>query len=178
MGITSVERNQQTAIFRYIVSFGNKVDVNIADLVAHFQNDSNVDVVSIYAEGIDAGEGRQLYNLLRVAQKPVIIYKSGRTEAGAKAAASHTAAMSGSYEVFRAACLQGGAILTEQLDDFYNYTKTFAVLAGRPCRGRRVAGVVNAGLEATMGADILDRLIPAEFSPDTVEALRALNTHG
>ena len=178
MGITSVERNQYTAIFRHIVSFGNKVDVNIPDLVAHFENDPHVDVVSIYAEGINTGEGRQLFNLLQKTQKPVIIYKSGRTEAGAKAAASHTAAMSGSYEVFRAACLQGGAILTEQLDDFYNFTKTFAVLSKRHCAGYRVAGVVNAGLEATMGADILDQLVPAVFQPQTVETLRALNTHG
>ena len=178
MGITCVERNQYTAIFRNIVSFGNKVDVNIPDLVAYFEDDPKIDVISIYAEGISLGEGRQFYDLLRVATKPVIVYKSGRTEAGAKAAASHTAAMSGSYEVFRAACLQGGCILTEELDDFYNFTKAFAVLSQHRCKGRRVAGVVNAGLEATMGADILEQLMPAEFAPATVEALRALNTHG
>ena len=178
MGITCVERNQYTAIFRNIVSFGNKVDVNIPDLVAHFERDPKIDVISIYAEGINMGEGRQFYDLLNVAKKPVIVYKSGRTEAGAKAAASHTAAMSGSYEVFRAACLQGGCILTEELDDFYNFTKTFAVLSKHPAKGCRVAGVVNAGLEATMGADILDQLVPAEFAPETVEQLKALNTHG
>ena len=178
MSITCIERNQYTAIFRNIVSFGNKADVNIPDLVAHFQADPKIDVISIYVEGIGAGEGRQFYNLLRTSGKPVIVYKSGRTEAGAKAAASHTAAMSGSYEVFRAACLQGGCILTEALDDFYNFTKTFAVLANHPARGCRVAGVVNAGLEATMGADILERLQPAEFAPATVDALKTLNTHG
>ena len=178
MGITCVERNQYTAIFRNIVSFGNKVDVDIPDLLAHFLRDEKIDVISIYAEGINAGEGRQFYNLISTSSKPVIVYKSGRTEAGAKAAASHTAAMSGSYEVFRAACLQGGCILTEELDDFYNFTKTFAVLSRHPAQGRRVAGVVNAGLEATMGADILDQLQPATFMPQTVETLKAFNTHG
>lgn len=178
MGITCVERNQYTAVFRNIVSFGNKVDVNIPDLVAYFEHDPKIDVISIYAEGINMGEGRQFFDLLQVAQKPVIIYKSGRTEAGAKAAASHTAAMSGSYEVFRAACLQGRCILTEELDDFYNFTKTFAVLSTHPARGCRVAGVVNAGLEATMGADILDQLTPAEFTAETVGKLKTLNTHG
>ena len=178
MSITCVERNQQTAVFRTIVSFGNKVDVNIPDLVAYFDRDPKTDVIAIYAEGVGEGEGRQFFNLLRASRKPVIIYKSGRTEAGAKAAASHTAAMSGSYEVFRAACLQGGCILTEELDDFYNYTKAFAVLSKHPARGCRVAGVVNAGLEATMGADILSKLTPATFTPETVEKLRALNTHG
>ncbi|HPJ01640.1 MAG TPA: acetate--CoA ligase family protein [Candidatus Limiplasma sp.] len=178
MSITFIERNQQTGIFRSIVSFGNKVDVNIPDLMAYCEADPLTDVIAIYVEGLGAGEGRQFYELLRKSSKPVIIYKSGRTEAGAKAAASHTAAMSGSYEVFRAACLQGGCILTEELDDFYNYTKTFAVLSRRPARGCRVAGVVNAGLEATMGADILNELTPATFSAETVETLKRLNTHG
>ncbi|MFH1512482.1 MAG: acetate--CoA ligase family protein [Bacillota bacterium] len=178
MSITCVERNQQTAIFRTIVSFGNKVDVNIPDLTAYFDQDKKIDVIAIYAEGLGAGEGRQFYSLLCQAHKPVIVYKSGRTEAGAKAAASHTAAMSGSYEVFRAACLQSGCILTEELDDFYNYTKAFAVLSRHRARGCRVAGVVNAGLEATMGADILNELTPAALAPETVETLKALNTHG
>ena len=178
MSITCVERNQQTAIFRTIVSFGNKVDVNIPDLVAYFDRDPKTDVIAIYAEGVGAGEGRQFYSLLRQSHKPVIVYKSGRTEAGAKAAASHTAAMSGSYEVFRAACLQGGCILTEALDDFYNYTKVFGVLSKLPAHGCRVAGVVNAGLEATMGADILSQLQPAAFTPETVQTLKTLNTHG
>ena len=178
MSITFVERNQQTGIFRSIVSFGNKVDVNIPDLMAYFEADRNTDVIAIYLEGLAEGEGRQFYDLLRQSRKPVIVYKSGRTEAGAKAAASHTAAMSGSYEVFRAACLQGGSILTEELDDFYNYTKAFAVLSKKPARGCRVAGVVNAGLEATMGADILNELTPAAFAPETVETLKHLNTHG
>jgi acyl-CoA synthetase (NDP forming) len=178
MSITCVERNQHSAIFRSIVSFGNKVDVNIPDLMAYFEQDPMIDVIAIYAEGIGAGEGRQFYSLLRQTKKPVIVYKSGRTEAGAKAAASHTAAMSGSYEVFRAACLQGGCILTEALDDFYNYTKAFAVLARNQAHGCRVAGVVNAGLEATMGADILNQLQPAAFAPETVETLKILNVHG
>ncbi len=178
MSITCIERNQQTAVFRTIVSFGNKVDVNIPDLMAYFDQDPKTDVISIYAEGVGAGEGRQFYSLLRQSHKPVIVYKSGRTEAGAKAAASHTAAMSSNYSVFRAACLQGGCILTEELDDFYNFTKAFAVLSHHRARGCRVAGVVNAGLEATMGADILSELTPTTLTPETVEKLKALNTHG
>lgn len=178
MSITFIERNQQTGIFRNIVSFGNKVDVNIPDLMAYFNDDPKIDVIAIYAEGVSIGEGRQFYNLLQASKKPVIVYKSGRTEAGAKAAASHTAALSGSYEVFRAACLQGGCILTEELDDFYNYTKAFAVLSQHRAHGCRVAGVVNAGLEATMGADILNELTPASLAPETVEQLRTLNTYG
>ncbi len=178
MGITSVERNPYAAIFSTIVSFGNKVDVNLPDLMEYFESDSAVEVMALYLEGVTAGEGRRFYELAKRSQKPVIVYKSGRTEAGAKAAASHTASISGSYDVFKAACLQAGCVLTEELDDFYHFTKAFAMLAGRKPKGCRVAGVVNAGLDATMGADLLRYLKPADFTPETAVRIRELNTHG
>ena len=178
MGITSVERNQYAAIFSTIVSFGNKVDVNLPDLMEYFESDGAVEVLALYLEGVGAGEGRRFYDLASRSKKPVIVYKSGRTEAGAKAAASHTASISGSYDVFKAACLQANCVLTEELDDFYHFTKAFAMLSGRKPLGRRVAGVVNAGLDATMGADLLRYLKPAEFSGETNARIRELNTHG
>jgi 3-hydroxypropionyl-CoA synthetase (ADP-forming) len=178
MGITSVERNQHAAIFSTIVSFGNKVDVDLPDLMAYFEKDSAVEVMALYLEGVGVGEGRRFYDLARRSKKPVIVYKSGRTEAGAKAAASHTASISGSYDVFKAACLQANCVLTEELDDFYHFTKAFAMLSGRKPCGLRVAGVVNAGLDATMGADLLRYLQPAEFSAETSLRIRELNTHG
>lgn len=178
MGITSVERNPYAAIFSTIVSFGNKVDVNLPDLMEYFEADNAVEVMALYLEGVGAGEGRRFFDLAKRSQKPVIVYKSGRTEAGAKAAASHTASISGSYDVFKAACLQADCVLTEELDDFYHFTKAFAMLSGRKPCGCRVAGVVNAGLDATMGADLLRYLKPAEFSAETAARIRELNTHG
>ena len=178
MGITTVERAQHSRIIRTIVSFGNKIDVNIPDLMAYFAQQSGVDVMALYIEGIGEGEGRQFFDLARESEKPVLVYKSGRTEAGAKAAASHTAAISGSYDVFKAACIQSGCVLTEALDDFYTYTKAFAMLSGKRPKGNRVAGVVNAGLDATMGADTLKFLQQAVLSDETVRRLGELNTHG
>ncbi len=178
MGITSVERNPYAAIFNTIVSFGNKVDVNLPDLMEYFESDTAVEVMALYLEGVGLGEGRRFYELAKRSNKPVIVYKSGRTEAGAKAAASHTASISGSYDVFRAACLQAGCVLTEELDDFYHFTKAFAMLSGRKPLGCRTAGVVNAGLDATMGADLLKHLKPADFSKETSARIRELNTHG
>jgi len=178
MGITSVERNQYAAIFNTIVSFGNKVDVDLPDLMAYFEKDNAVEVMALYLEGVGTGEGRRFYDLARRSQKPVIVYKSGRTEAGAKAAASHTASISGSYDVFKAACQQANCVLTEELDDFYHFTKAFAMLSGHKPGGSCVAWVVNAGLDATMGADLLRYLRPAEFSMATNARIRELNTHG
>ncbi|MFA6735565.1 MAG: CoA-binding protein, partial [Saccharofermentanales bacterium] len=178
MGITMIERNQYSAILRTIVSFGNKADVDIPDLLAYLLARDDIDVVSLYIEGLNELEGRQFYELAASSDKPVIVYKSGRTEAGAKAAASHTASMSGSYDVFKAACEQAGCILTEELDDFYNLTKVFAMLSSRIVRGQRVAGVVNAGLDATMGADTIYFLQQAVLDKITIERISALNKQG
>ena len=178
MGLTSIERAQYSRIFRSIVSFGNKVDVNVPDLISHFETDPNVDVMAMYMEGINAGEGRQFFDVASKSKKPILVYKSGRTEAGMKAAISHTASMSGSYDVFRAACRQAGIVLLEELDDFYNSMKSFSMLHRNRPRGRRVAGVVNAGLDATMGADLLQSLVQADLQPETVEEIKRLNTHG
>ena len=178
MGITTVERAQHSRILRTIVSFGNKIDVSVPDFMAYFAHQVGVDVMALYVEGIGEGEGRQFFDLAQQSKKPVLVYKAGRTEAGAKAAASHTAAMSGSYDVFRAACEQSGCVLTEALEDFYDFAKAFAMLNSKRPRGNRVAGVVNAGLDATMGADTLTFLKQAVLSEDTVRRLGELNTHG
>ena len=178
MGITTVERAQYSRIIRTIVSFGNKADVNFPDLMAYFEDDPKTDVLALYIEGITPGEGRQFFELASRSSKPVIVYKSGRTEAGVKAAASHTASMSGSYDVFKAACEQSRCVLTEELDDFYHFTKAFAMLCRKKVIGKRVACVVNAGLDATMGADTLAFLEQAVLTPETTARIRELNTHG
>ncbi len=178
MGISIIERAQHSRIIRTIVSIGNKADVNIPDLMAYFENEPHIDVMSLYIEGINPGEGREFFRLASRSRKPIIVYKAGRTEAGAKAAASHTASMSGSYDVFKAACLQSGCVLAEELEDFYNATKAFAMLNGKTVAGKRVAGVVNAGLDATMGADTLQFLEQTVLSDSTVARIRELNRHG
>jgi acyl-CoA synthetase (NDP forming) len=180
MGITTIERAQHSHIIRTIVSFGNKSDVNIPDLMAYFENENSIDVMALYIEGISPGEGRQFFDLAGKSRKPIIVYKSGRTQAGAIAAASHTASMSGSYDVFKAACEQSGCVLTEDLEDFYNYTKAFALLCDKKVSGKRVAGVVNAGLDATMGADTLHYIEQTTLSDDTISKISLLNSqsHG
>lgn len=178
MAITSIERTQNAPIFKAIVSFGNKVDVNVPDLLSYFDRERGVSVLALYLEGLGPGEGREFFDIARKTDKPLIVYKAGRTEAGAKAAASHTAAMSGNYDVFKAACDLAGVVLVDELPDFYNAMKAFSMLSERKPSGNRVAGVVNAGLDATMGADLLGFLQQADFTPETLERLHLINTHG
>ncbi|MBP7460312.1 MAG: acetate--CoA ligase family protein [Candidatus Delongbacteria bacterium] len=178
LAVTEIDKLQNTRIFKAIVSFGNKYDVKITDLVDYFAHDPSIDVLSLYVEGFDPGEGRLFFELAGKITKPIIVYKSGRTEAGARAAASHTASMSGSYDVFKAACLQSGSILAENIEDHYDLVKIFALLAHRIPEGHRVAGVVNAGFESTVGADELKNLIQARLTPATIETLNRINRSG
>lgn len=178
LAVTALDRLRGCRPFRSVVSFGNKVDVKAPDLLAYFEGDPAVGVICLYLEGFDSGEGRGLFEVARRMRTPLVAYKAGRTEAGARSAAAHTAALSGSYEVFRAACQQAGVILAETIEECYAQVKTFALLAGRGVAGNRVAGVANAGFESTIGADELKGLTQARLAPATVARLNAINRHG
>lgn len=177
LSLTSIDAMQNSKIFKAIVSFGNQYDVKITDLMAYFATDPSIDLIALYIEGLAFGEGRLFFKLAKKIEKPILVYKSGKTETGAKAAASHTEAMSGDYEVFRAASLQGGVILAEKLEDYYDYLRVFSLLAKKKPLGNRVAGVVNAGFESTIAGDELKNLITASLQPETIEKLRRIDVH-
>jgi 3-hydroxypropionyl-CoA synthetase (ADP-forming) len=178
LAVTVLDKLRSCRPFRAVASFGNKFDVKASDLMAWFERDPAVDLIALYLEGLAPGEGRQLFDLARRSRTPIVAYKAGRTEAGARSAASHTASLSGNYEVFRAACGQSGMILADTIEDWYNLVRSFSLLAGKPPAGNRVAGVVNAGFESTVGADELKGLTQARLSPRTVERLNAINRSG
>jgi acyl-CoA synthetase (NDP forming) len=178
LAVTALDKLRGCRPFRAVVSFGNKYDVKVSDLLAFFEGEPAVGVVCLYVEGFDPGEGRRFFEIARGMRTPIVAYKAGRTQAGARSAASHTAAMSGSYEVFRAACQQAGVVLADTIEEYYDLVRTFSLLANRPIAGHRIAGVVNAGFESTMGADELKGLTQAQLSAATLERLNAINRHG
>ena len=178
LSVTVIDKLRNCRPFRAIVSFGNKFDVKTGELLAYFAADPAVAVIAVYLEGLDPGEGRAFFDRARETEKPIIAYKGGRTEAGARSAASHTASMSGNYGVFRAACSQAGVILADTIEEFDDQIRAFSLLAGKPPKGNRVAGVVNAGFESTVGADELKGLTQARLCADTVKKLNAINRHG
>jgi acyl-CoA synthetase (NDP forming) len=75
MAITSVERTQNNPIFKAIVSFGNKSDVNVPDLLKFYLNEPAVEVVAMYIEGLGDGEGRGLFEPPEPAQSPSLFIK-------------------------------------------------------------------------------------------------------
>jgi len=178
MAITMIDKLGNNPVFKAIASFGNKYDVKITDLLRYFMADDTIKVISVYVEGFDEREGRLFFDLAKESTKPVIVYKGGKTEAGAQAAMSHTAAMTGDYDTFKAACLQAGVILTEDATQFMNCIKAFSLLADKKTGGLHVGGVLNAGFEATIASDELGKLKPVKVTSGTLEKLNKINFHG
>jgi 3-hydroxypropionyl-CoA synthetase (ADP-forming) len=174
LGLTEIDNLRNALSPKVIVSYGNQLDVDPADLVAYFDRDPAVAVIGCYVEGFAAGGGRKFFGVAARAHKPIVVYKAGRTPAGQRAAASHTASIAGEYAVARAAMKQAGLIVADSMIDHGDLIKTFALLNDCEVRGNRIAVIANAGYEKTYAADHLDGLEIATFDAATQAELRRL----
>ncbi len=172
MGIMELFNLRNAISPKVVVSYGNQLDVDPADLVQYFEDDPMVEVIGLYIEGFKQGAGRRFFEVTSRSHKPVIVYKAGRTEAGRQAAQSHTASIAGEYEVAKAAMKQAGLIVAGSMIAHGDFVKTFALLADFPVSGRRVAVIANAGYEKTSAADNLGELELAELDDQTIGMLR------
>jgi acetyltransferase len=160
--------------FSAFVSIGSMLDVGWGDLIYYLGDDPNTQSIAIYMESI--GDARSFLSAARevAIAKPIIVIKVGRTEAAAKAAASHTGALTGSDEVLDAAFRRSGVLRVDSIDDLFNMTE---ILAKQPRpRGRRLTILTNAGGPGVLSTDALisggGEL--AELSPNTLEALNPI----
>lgn len=174
VAVTVLDHLRPAAYLRALVSYGNQLDVDPGDLIAYFDADPAIDAVAVYMEGFRPSGGRAFFDAARRAKKPIIVYKAGRTDAGSRAAASHTASMTGDYEVAKAAFLQAGVVVTEHILYLSDFLKCFALMGKREVSGRRVAGIVNAGFESTYAADSIGDLELPSFSEETAGTLRSI----
>jgi acetyltransferase len=160
--------------FRDVVSLGNKAVLDETDFVRAWGEDPDTDVVVGYLEGIEDGQA-----FIRAAREatgdtPVVLVKAGRTEAGAKAAASHTGTIAGSEAAYEAGLEQAGVLRVETAQDMFDYARA---LSGLPIpESEAVAVVTNAGGPGVMTTDAIgdSTLSMATFEEGTVEALRAV----
>lgn len=137
--------------FSKVVSYGNACDVTESDLLEYLAEDEETRTVLLYIEGVREGQ-RFKQALKRVAgRKPTIVLKAGTTETGARAATSHTGALSGSEAVWNAYLHQVGAVRVETLDDLLDMAATFSRLR-RPA-GRRVALLGIGGGATVLAGD-------------------------
>ena len=139
------------------ISYGNKIDVDDVDLVEYLGRDDKTRLIIMYIEGIKDGRGKLFMEKIRevVKNKPVIVYKAGKTARGSKAAASHTAALAGNYDIYRAAFKQVGIVEAESFDEIGDFAK---ILLTQPLmKGKRVFVVTDAGGIGVMLTDALTK---------------------
>src|SRR5262249_5438741 len=139
--------------FSAFVSVGAMLDVDFADLMDYFADDPSTRSIVLYMESI--GQARKFLSAARSVSrsKPVIVVKSGRHEAGARAAASHTGALAGADAVFEAAFLRAGVLRVLTIRDLFNMSEILA-LQPQP-RGPNLAIITNAGGPGVMATDAL-----------------------
>jgi acyl-CoA synthetase (NDP forming) len=124
-----------------LIDLGNKIDINEVDALEYLARDPTTGVIAIHLESI-AGDSKRFFDLLREnsKEKPIVVLKSGRTEAGAAAASSHTGAIvKGSPIVFDCALAQAGVVRAYTLEEFFDYAKVFEFLTPMKLTGNRVA---------------------------------------
>ena len=158
--------------FRHVVSLGNKAVLDESDFVREWGDDAETEVVLGYLE--DIGDGRAFVKAARevTAETPVVVVKSGRTEAGASAAASHTGAMAGSEAAYRTGLRQAGVLRADSVGELFDYA---SILAGQPLpETDGVAIVTNAGGPGVMTTDAVGDadLALATFDDATRDRLR------
>lgn len=158
--------------FSKFVSVGNKADIDEADLISYLMDDECTKVIGMYVEGTNRGKEFMRASYEATKTKPVIALKAGRTSSGAKAASSHTGALSGSDKVYDAAMDQSGIIRVKTIDELFDLLLVFANMP-LP-KGDGVAIVTNAGGLGVMAADAASDygLSLASFKNETIEKLK------
>jgi acetyl coenzyme A synthetase (ADP forming)-like protein len=152
LGLAILERAKDLGVgIAAFVSMGNKVDVSGNDLILYWEDDPAVSVILLYLESL--GNPRRFMEIARrvARRKPIAVVKSGRTEAGARAASSHTGSLAGMDVAVDALLGQAGVIRTDTIDELFDVAM---LLANQPVpRGRRVAILTNAGGPGIMASD-------------------------
>jgi acetyltransferase len=154
-----------------MVDFGNKCDVNEVDLLNYLADDPETQVVVMHLE--DIKDGRSFIDAARsiASHKPLFILKPGRTEAGARASASHTGSLAVSDRIYDSAMKQVGAIRVNTWQEYWDIPKVFAY---QPLpRGNRIAIISHSGGAGVMAADVATEagLAIANFSSTTLGKL-------
>ncbi len=154
-----------------VCSIGNKCDVHETELLEYLINDNNTGVIGCYLESIV--DGRKFLDLSRSTRKPVVVLKGGASDAGSKAAMSHTASLSGSAAVYEGAFRQAGIVPVFDVHELMDFVRGFSKVDSCPeCGGTAVvtfsggAGIVTSDLLSNCG------VAPAELSPETMDALK------
>jgi acetyl coenzyme A synthetase (ADP forming)-like protein len=175
LGIAVIDRTIELGLgMSTFISVGNKADISGNDLLQYWENDDRTDVILLYLESF--GNPRKFARIARrvARRKPIVAVKSGRSRAGARAAASHTASLATGDVAVDALFHQAGVIRTDTLEELFDVT---SLLANQPLpKGRGVGILTNAGGLGILCADACEAagLTVPEPAEATTNALRAL----
>ena len=157
-----------------MISYGNRSDVDEADMIWYLSEDPETKVLGLYVEGL--GDGRKFINaakdVIKNRKKPIVVFKNGRSSRGAKQAASHTGSLGGTYRVVKGAFDQVGII---SVDSYEELTGSLKALTWQPVpSGNRVAMVTNGAGPIIAAIDQFDRLglQLAELTEETKQKLK------
>lgn len=160
--------------FNHFVSLGNKAVLDEIDLIEEWNQDDNTDVILGYLEGIERGS--RFIEVAREVTKdtPIVVVKSGKTEEGASAAASHTGTITGSEDAYDAAFSQSGVIRAENIEELFDFGSILA--HQNPPKNKKVGILTNAGGPGVMAADALEGygLELAELEEETLSKLEGV----
>ena len=173
VGIAFMENSDAFGMSK-MISYGNRSDVDEADMIWYLSEDPATKVIGLYVEGF--GDGRKFMNAAKKViierKKPIVVFKNGRSSRGAKQAASHTGSLGGSYMVVKGAFDQAGII---SVDSYEELTGSLKALTWQPVpQGNRIAMVTNGAGPIIAAIDHFDRLglRVAEIGDQTKNLLR------
>jgi acyl-CoA synthetase (NDP forming) len=159
-----------------LIDLGNKMDINEVDALAYLSRDPPTRVIGIHLESIE-GNGREFLRLIREvsAHKHIVVLKSGRTDAGAKMAASHTGVIvRGNDLVFDAALKQAGAFRAQNIEEFFDIARALERFGTLLLKGTRLAIATLPGGEAVVVTDICHQsgFSLSQFTEETRKKLK------
>ncbi|MCC6477319.1 acetate--CoA ligase family protein [bacterium] len=168
LGVAILERTAGMQLgLSSFVSLGNRTDVSVDDVLAHWKDDPRTDLALLYIESF--GNATRFIQVARemVKTKPIIAVKAGRTGAGARAASSHTASLAATDVAVDAIFESAGVIRVDTVEKLFDYAQAFAT---QPLpKGKRVGVMSNGGGPAILATDAVEGngLIMAEFAEET-----------
>ncbi|HMY79857.1 MAG TPA: CoA-binding protein, partial [Thauera aminoaromatica] len=166
---------------RYMIAMGNQTDLTHGDLLSWFAAREDVDSIGIYVEGFRDLDGLAFARAVRravLAGKQVVVYKSGRSEAGQAGVMGHTASIAGDPVLFASVLAQAGATVTDDVEVFDDLFYMAGTLHAKRIGGDRLAAASGAGFEAVSAADAIVgetfSMRMAALSADTVGRIEAV----
>lgn len=172
VGAALLEEAERIGVSKF-VSYGNRIDVDEADLIAYLADDPETSVILCYVEGLSDGRKFLKTAQMVTTRKPIVVYKAGRTPQAAKAAMSHTGFFGGTYGPCLGAFAQAGVVVVDSVGELFAAGKALCMQPA--VAGNGVAMISNGAGPMVQAIDQFTRagLRLAELSPSTRERLAA-----